>query len=80
MSSMASERNLASKSGLWLGPVLFFAVLLLDLEPGSPQVTRMAAVATLMAVWWLTNAIPLAATALLPLVLYPVLGIASTAS
>jgi sodium-dependent dicarboxylate transporter 2/3/5 len=35
----------------------------------------MAAVALLMAVWWITDAIPLAATALLPMVLYPILGI-----
>jgi len=35
----------------------------------------MAAIAALMAVWWLTEAIPIAATALLPLVLYPLLKI-----
>lgn len=37
--------------------------------------SRMAAIATLMAVWWITEAIPLAATSLLPLVLYPLMGI-----
>jgi sodium-dependent dicarboxylate transporter 2/3/5 len=35
-----------------------------------------AAVALLMGLWWMTEAIPLAATALLPLVLFPALGIA----
>lgn len=35
----------------------------------------MAAVALLMAIWWITEAIPLAATSLLPLVLFPLLGI-----
>lgn len=35
----------------------------------------MAAVASLMAVWWLTEAVPLAVTALLPLVLFPLLKI-----
>jgi len=35
----------------------------------------MAAVALLMAIWWITDAIPLAATALVPLVMYPLLGI-----
>ena len=35
----------------------------------------MAAVAMLMAIWWITDAIPLAATALLPMLLYPALGI-----
>lgn len=36
-------------------------------------------VAALMAVWWVSEAIPLAATSLLPLALYPFLGIASAA-
>lgn len=67
---------LRSRIGLWLGPVLFFSMLLfVDLDPGNPLVTRMAAVVVLMAVWWVTEAIPLAATALLPVVLFPLLGI-----
>ena len=37
----------------------------------------MAAVAGLMVVWWITEALPLAATALVPLVLFPLLGITS---
>jgi sodium-dependent dicarboxylate transporter 2/3/5 len=62
--------------GLWLGPALFLAIAwLADLQPGEPQVTRMAAVAALMAVWWISEAIPLAATSLLPLILFPLLGI-----
>jgi len=36
----------------------------------------MGAVAILMACWWITEAIPIPATALLPLVLFPLLGIA----
>jgi sodium-dependent dicarboxylate transporter 2/3/5 len=52
--------------------------LFVELDPANPSVTRMAAVAVLMACWWITDAIPLSATALLPLVLYPVLGIMTT--
>jgi sodium-dependent dicarboxylate transporter 2/3/5 len=67
---------LGRRIGLWLGPVLFLAILLFaDLQPGRPLVTRMAAVAALMAVWWISEAIPLAATSLLPLILFPLLGI-----
>ncbi len=67
---------LGPRVGFWLGLGLFAVILLfVDLEPGEPLVTRMAAVAALMAVWWITDAIPLAATALLPLVLFPLLGI-----
>jgi sodium-dependent dicarboxylate transporter 2/3/5 len=36
---------------------------------------RTAAVGTLMAVWWMTEAIPIPATALLPLALFPLLGV-----
>ncbi len=69
-----------SRSLLSLGSgLLLFAgiLLLVDLEPGRPQVTRTAAVAALMAVWWMTDAIPLAATALIPVVAFPLLGIMS---
>jgi sodium-dependent dicarboxylate transporter 2/3/5 len=69
------KRSKAQMIGLILGPILFFLVLLFDFVPGKPVVTRMAAIALLMAVWWVTEAIPLAATAILPMILYPLLGI-----
>lgn len=72
----SGSKTLSQKIGLFLGLILFLTVILFcDLEPGKPIVTRMAAVAALMAVWWITDAIPLFATALLPMVLYPLLGI-----
>ncbi|MBD3161101.1 MAG: DASS family sodium-coupled anion symporter [Candidatus Latescibacteria bacterium] len=62
--------------GLVLSPALALALLLFgDLDPGDPAVTRMAAVAVLMAGWWITEAIPIPATALLPVALFPILGI-----
>jgi len=65
-----------SKIGLWLGPAVFlFMLLFVDLEPNNPLVTRMAAIIVLMAIWWITEAIPLSATALLPVVLFPLMGI-----
>ena len=67
---------LHSRIGLFLGPAVFVLTLLfVDLEPGNPAVTSMLAVILLMAIWWITEAIPLAATALLPIVLFPLLGI-----
>lgn len=39
----------------------------------------MIAVAVLMAIWWVSEAIPLAATSLLPLALFPVLGLGTAA-
>lgn len=63
---------------LVLGPALFFTVLLLPLPDGmTPEGLRVAAVAVLMAVWWISGAIPIPATALLPIALYPLLGVMS---
>lgn len=50
-------------------------LLMPEPEGLSPEGWRTAAVAVLMAVWWMTEAIPISATALLPLVLFPILGI-----
>lgn len=72
----AISTPLRSKIGLWLGPLVFLCMLLfVDLDPGNPLVTRMAAIILLMAIWWITEAIPLSATALLPIVLFPLMGI-----
>jgi sodium-dependent dicarboxylate transporter 2/3/5 len=54
----------------------FILLLALPVPGGlSPEGWRTAAGAYLMAVWWMTEAIPIPATALLPLVLFPGLGI-----
>lgn len=66
---------MARRVGLFLGPCLAVLILGFDLEPGRPLVTRTAAVAAWMAAWWLTEAVPLAVTALLPMVLFPALGV-----
>jgi sodium-dependent dicarboxylate transporter 2/3/5 len=61
--------------GLWLG--LFLAALALTL-PGLPldaTQRRVAAVTALCATWWLTLALPIAVTSLLPAALFPLLGV-----
>lgn len=73
---VAGDESLRSRIGLILGPLAFvFILLFVDLDPGNPLVTRMAAIVVFMAIWWVTEAIPLAATALLPIVLFPLMGI-----
>ena len=47
------------------------------LDPANPKVGLMAGIALLMAVLWMTEKIPLAVTALIPVALYPFLGIMS---
>lgn len=73
----AEERLPAGRRrGLFLGTLGFAVVLALPAPADlSPAGWRTAAVALLMAVWWITEAIPIPATAMLPLVLLPALGI-----
>lgn len=52
-----------------------YIILFTDLEPGNPAVTNTLAVAIIMAIWWVTEVVPLAITSLLPIVLFPALGI-----
>ena len=61
--------------GLWLGIAAFALLLVFPVDPDNMPASRLAAVALLMAIWWITEAIPLFATALMPLVLFPLLGI-----
>ena len=64
--------------GLFLG-IGLAAIFVIFIELDSdPKKTRMAAIAILMAIFWITEAIPLAVTAMLPLVLFPFANIAST--
>jgi sodium-dependent dicarboxylate transporter 2/3/5 len=50
-------------------------IIFVDLAPGQREITYTAAIALLMAVWWITEVIPLSATALIPLILFPAFGI-----
>ncbi|MFH2055472.1 MAG: SLC13 family permease, partial [bacterium] len=80
MSRKSNDRlpgDLKSRLGLVAGIGAAFVIMLLDLDPASPVVTRTAAVAVLMAIWWITEAIPIPATALLPVALFPLLGVMS---
>jgi sodium-dependent dicarboxylate transporter 2/3/5 len=62
--------------GLVLGLVLFILFMCLPAPASMSSAAKYtAAVAVLMAVWWITEAIPIPATALLPLVLFPLLGV-----
>ena len=55
---------------------LFIFMLIMPTPEGvTLEGQRMAAVAMLMALWWIGEAVPLAVTSLMPLILYPLLGI-----
>ena len=57
-------------------PVISLLIILFaDLDPENRKVTYTFAIAFLMAAWWITEAIPLAATALIPVALFPLFGV-----
>ena len=68
--------SIFQKIGFFLGLLILILILIFaDLDPTNPNLTKMAAVASLMAVWWITEAIPLAATSLIPILIFPLTGI-----
>ena len=72
------SRGLRERVGLWLGPLVFLLILLLPAPDGMPvPAWRATATAALMGIWWVTEAIPISATAFVPLVLFPLLGVAT---
>jgi len=68
----------ARLAALLAGPAL--GLIVRGIEPGglSGPAASVLGVAIWMAVWWITECLPLAVTALLPIALFPALGVAST--
>lgn len=63
---------------IFVGLGLFFTLLALPVPEGlSVEGWRVVAVAVLMITWWITEAIPIPATSLLPVALLPTLGATS---
>ncbi|MDA2926612.1 SLC13 family permease [Acidobacteria bacterium AH-259-G07] len=68
------------KIGLISGPIIFFLVIWLPESSGlSGEGQTVLATAFLMALWWITEALPIAATALLPLAIFPLMRVAPVA-
>lgn len=64
------------KIGLLLGPTMFFLIAFMPAPDGLPEAAKLVlAVALWMIVWWISEAISVYATALLPLVLIPATGV-----
>lgn len=68
--------SLAARIGLWLGPLWVLLTLVLPAPAGmSDAAFACVGMALLMATWWATEAIPIPATSLLPIIMVPALGI-----
>ncbi|MBS1553736.1 MAG: DASS family sodium-coupled anion symporter [Bacteroidetes bacterium] len=62
--------------GFLAGPLVFFLLInLISADFISPSAGKVLALAAWIIVWWMTEAVPIAITALLPLVLFPFLGV-----
>jgi solute carrier family 13 (sodium-dependent dicarboxylate transporter), member 2/3/5 len=67
---------MADRVGLWGGPAAFVVMLLLPAPGDMPLAAwRTCAIVVLMATWWMSQALPLTATALLPFLAFPMFGI-----
>ncbi|MFG6136957.1 SLC13 family permease [Halomonas sp. B23F22_10] len=76
MSDSESHPTTAARIGLILGPLWLLMTLTLTPPGGmSESAWACAGLALLMATWWSTEAIPIPATSLVPLVLIPALGL-----
>ena len=75
---MENKFSIQKKIGLCLGVPLFIMALLLPRPAGmTPEAQKTLAVTVLMAFWWITEAVPIPVTAILPFVLFPFLKIDS---
>ncbi len=72
---MQASRTKAAAIGRVLGPAIFLLLLLMPTGDLTGGAKRVAAVVLWMAVWWVTEAAPLAVTAMMPLVLFPFFAI-----
>lgn len=64
--------NTAQLVGLFLGPLLFVLTMLFVNPEGLPPEAKAILASTIwIAVWWITEAIPIPATSLLPIILFP---------
>lgn len=67
----------SQKLSLIAGPLSAIGIwLFADPVPQQPQIGLMLGILSWMAIWWMTEAVPLAVTSLLPVVLLPATGIA----
>lgn len=67
--------SITKKIGLMLGPTLFVLIqFFFQPEDLDPKAVSVLASTAWIATWWITEAIPISVTALLPIILFPLTG------
>jgi len=66
---------LIKKIGLIAGPILFLLLINLPIVLVSEIADKVISVAIWMIVWWITEAVSISVTALIPLILFPLVGV-----
>jgi solute carrier family 13 (sodium-dependent dicarboxylate transporter), member 2/3/5 len=74
-----SLKTIVQGLSFWLGPALFCLFFFVNPFGLDEKASKVIAVAALMITWWVSEAMPMPAVALIPLVLFPLLGIATIA-
>lgn len=72
---MPTNTTAVKRIGLILGPLLFLIVYNLPFVLLSAAADKVIAVALWMIVWWITEAVSISVTALIPLTIFPLVGI-----
>ncbi len=77
MRAEPTELSLGAKRiGLWLGPALFLIIYFFVAPSDMPRAAiTVLAITAWIATWWVTEPIPLAVTSLLPIILFPLMGV-----
>lgn len=71
----ATPYPISKKIGLLAGPIIFTLINVTGIEVISPEATKVISVAAWMVSWWITEAVDIPVTALLPMFSFPLLDI-----
>ena len=75
MNSTINKYPITKKIGLIAGPILFLLLYNLPFEIINPAADKVLSIAAWMVTWWITEAVSISVTALIPLTFFPLLGI-----